>query len=43
MLTRASPANCRSDNGTGSLIEDAEATLVEASGAIANGYLRLDP
>jgi hypothetical protein len=26
-----------------SLIEDAEATLEEASGVIANGYLRLDP
>jgi hypothetical protein len=25
------------------LLEDAEATLEEASGVIANGYLRLDP
>jgi hypothetical protein len=27
---------------TGGLIEEAEATLEEASGIIANGYLRLD-
>jgi hypothetical protein len=33
----------RAARRAGYLIEQAEATLEEASGVIANGYLRLDP
>jgi hypothetical protein len=33
----------RAARRAGQLIEEAEATLEEASGVIANGYLRLDP